>query len=171
MYNNNNNGYREALNPSGPAPQHFRSCEINIAGRLFLIKAGPYAKRTPNQFGVKMAAEITLPYDVSIPTEDYSIPNRDVLEIGLLKTYEAMLQGREVYVGCMGGIGRTGLFLAILAKVAGYKNPISYIRRNYNGSAVETNLQELYIHRFPVRKMRLLFWGMRARAALSNLFR
>ena len=41
----------------------------------------------------------------------------------------------------MGGWGRTGLFLALLAKVCGVENPVTYVRENYSPRAVETTDQ------------------------------
>jgi protein-tyrosine phosphatase len=69
------------------------------------------------------------------------------------------LTGKDVYIGCQGGWGRTGLFLALLAKTCGVENPIMYVRQNYARTAVETPAQEKYVRDFDVTPTRIwLFW-------------
>jgi protein-tyrosine phosphatase len=48
-----------------------------------------------------------------------------------------------VHVGCRAGIGRTGLFLACLARAAGVEgDPIAHVRAQYDPHAAETAAQE-----------------------------
>ena len=76
------------------------------------------------------------------------------------------LDGKEVYVGCMGGWGRTGLFLALLAKVCGEETPILYVRTHYTPRAVETREQQEYVDNFDVGALRRwLFWTTWTRRA------
>lgn len=59
---------------------------------------------------------------------------------------EIRFQKRNVYVGCVGGHGRTGTVLAIFAGLLGVtKDPISFIRKSYCINAVETFSQVKYI--------------------------
>lgn len=59
---------------------------------------------------------------------------------------EIRLQKRDVYVGCVGGHGRTGTVLSILAGLLGVsKDPVKFIRKNYCEKAVETVVQLEYI--------------------------
>lgn len=62
-----------------------------------------------------------------------------------IKTY---VGNKTTYVHCMGGHGRTGLILAILAYLSGAtkNNPIEWIREKYCDHAVETNSQISYIN-------------------------
>ena len=123
-------------------PTHF--------GKHFLVIGGPFVHANRNTFNVKMAAEINHRYDVSIPTQDYNVPPLNFLNIGLEATVDVILQGRPVYVGCMAGKGRTGLFLAILAKAFGIPNPVEYVRENYYAHAVETDRQYKFVMAYEV---------------------
>ncbi|MGZ7140838.1 phosphatase domain-containing putative toxin, partial [Streptococcus pyogenes] len=76
------------------------------------------------------AAEINAACSVDIPTRDFSIPNTTLMTDGLRQALALVLSGQPVYAGCMGGIGRTGLFLAILAKAWGIDNPVQFVRSN-----------------------------------------
>ncbi len=56
--------------------------------------------------------------------------------------------GKKVHAGCVGGHGRTGLFLAALVSVMmGEKNAIQYVRKHYCSSAVETTTQLKWLHK------------------------
>lgn len=123
---------------------------------------GPYRRSTPERrvVRVKMAAEINMDFDVSVPTADFSTPDPRVLEKGILDAITMAGKGNDVFVGCMGGIGRTGLFLAVLAKalleVGKIKNidPISYVRRTVNPHAVETAKQRDFVMHFDTSRIR-----------------
>ncbi len=57
-------------------------------------------------------------------------------------TWRQLAYGQKVHVGCIGGHGRTGLFLAALvAHVTGQSDAIHYVRENYCDHAVETKVQ------------------------------
>jgi hypothetical protein len=127
-------------------------------GRLIdtTVYGGPY-KQVPEFFwGVKMAEEINHPHMVDIPTRDFSVPEVSVLKAGIVKALMAMINEEDVYAGCMGGIGRTGIFLAALAKVqieyrkakhrpGRGEDPVLYVRKHFIPHAVETAQQEKYI--------------------------
>jgi len=130
----------------------------------FKITGGPYANYPgPHAaFGVCVRAEgvENLHKDVWLPIKDFQVPRDEMLVgIALKQTIVAALAGRDVYVGCMGGWGRTGLFLALLAKACGVANPIWYVRQMYSKHAVETPAQEKYVREFDVTAIRIwLFW-------------
>ena len=87
--------------------------------------------------------------DVHLPIRDFGVPASAVrVEDALRDTLMAALKGREVYVGCMGGWGRTGLFLALLAKACGVEDPVGFVRSNYSSRAVETDAQVDYVENF-----------------------
>jgi hypothetical protein len=103
---------------------------------------------------VKMAAEIEMPCTIDIPTKDFGVPDVVTFKRGLVKGISAIQLGLPLYVGCWGGIGRTGLYLAGMAKVmAGYRekmhrtrlDPLLYVRNQYMEDAVETRKQEQFI--------------------------
>ena len=127
-------------------------------GRLIdtTVYGGPY-RQVPELFwGVKMAEEIDHPHMVAVDTKDFSVPEVSDLKRGILKALMAMINEEDVYAGCMGGIGRTGIFLAALAKVqieyrrskhrAGRgEDPVLYVRKHFIPHAVETKQQEEFI--------------------------
>lgn len=115
-----------------------RDCKYTVFG-------GPYMERPVLMAGVKLAAEIRMACDVSIPTEDFQTPDLGALIEGLGKTIDLLVAGKPVYVGCMGGRGRTGLFLASLAKLWGIQSPVLYVRKNYFSQAVETQEQFRFV--------------------------
>lgn len=119
-------------------------------GKYFTVFGGPYRDRPANMRGVKMAREIKTGFDVSIPTDDYSTPDLKDLTTGLLEAVDLILSGQAVYVGCMGGFGRTGLFLAILAKAFRVKSPVPYVRRKYYPQAVETPEQYKFVTHYRI---------------------
>lgn len=89
--------------------------------------------------------------DAHLPIEDYGIPHDDIATRRVLvSTLEAAIGGRRVYVGCKGGLGRTGLFLALAAKSLGVSHPIEFIRNRYAVAAIETRQQEDYVTDFDV---------------------
>lgn len=115
----------------------------------FVVAGGPYRDKPAGYTGVKMAAEIHAPHAVSIPTQDFSTPDPVVMNRGLREAIELMNEGKPLYAGCAGGIGRTGLFLAVLAKAFGVNDPIKYVRAHYYAHAVETSAQMKYVEQFP----------------------
>ena len=87
-----------------------------------------------------------------MPIADFSVPADDAHVTAALKgVFRTLLRGQPVYVGCAGGWGRTGLMLALIAKVAGQEKPVAYVREHYTPRAVETAAQECYVASFDVR--------------------
>src|SRR5690606_26734740 len=92
---------------------------------------------------------------VLLPITDFSVPeNAADTDDALVAAFKAGIDGRPVYVGCMGGWGRTGLFLALMAKVAGEKDPVGYVRRWYTPHAVETKQQKAYVENYDMSWVR-----------------
>lgn len=142
----NNMMYRpfamEALKPLG-------MLTVSLFGEDITVVGGPYRARPANMYGVKMAAEINLPCDMDIPTEDFSTPDHDELLGGVMVTlFQHFVYGKPIYVGCMAGRGRTGLFMATLAHLCGENDPVGYVRANYYEHAVETKEQERFVRQF-----------------------
>lgn len=128
-------------------------------GHLF---GGPYRKFQPTRrlAGVKMAAEIDRAHDVSIPTQDFSVPAVKDMRYGLRAAVQAMKNGNDLYVGCMGGIGRTGLFIGCMIRLS-YdwdvyrgvepsfaKDAVAVARRLYMAHTIETAEQVNYVMNF-----------------------
>jgi hypothetical protein len=126
----------------------------------FNIHGGPFDKCPPpdKAFCVCVRAEraTALYKDVWLPIDDFEVPEngRGQVDLALRQTLEAALNGRDVYVGCMGGWGRTGLFLALLAKASGQADPVKYVRESYTPQAVETEAQRRFVADFDVDAVR-----------------
>jgi protein-tyrosine phosphatase len=83
-----------------------------------------------------------------IPVPDFGIPNNlDSWQDGLNQVVSAAENGKNVVVHCLAGIGRTGTFLACLAKetmdLEG-KEAIGWVRDSVKG-AMENSYQEDFV--------------------------
>ena len=137
-------------------------------GSEFRLYGGPYLRMPKGMVGVKMAAEINAPCVVDIPTRDYSTPGVQLMADGLYDTVAHILSGKPVYAGCMGGIGRTGLVLALVAKAWGVADPVAFVRKHYYAHAVETPEQMKYVANFEIdpRVTKMIRW-----AKFKNIFK
>lgn len=116
----------------------------------FTVFGGPYADRPVSMYGLKLAKEIDLPCDIDLPIIDFSVPKKAAMDAALAAAVDQITQGLPLYVGCMAGRGRTGLFLAVLAKAFGVKSPVPYVRRKYFEHAVESPEQYKFVTRYRV---------------------
>ena len=118
---------------------------------------GPYRERVPGTFGVRLTEnhQLDLPCDLHFPIRDYGVPDARSFEGLLISILEKAKAGRVVYVGCYGGIGRTGMVVAGLVRtlIAG-EDPIGWARQAYLSHAVETEQQERLITTFDVNRVR-----------------
>lgn len=81
-------------------------------------------------------------HDIKFEVSDMQVP-KDI------KNYRKLVEwtktqidaGKKVHAGCIGGHGRTGMFLAALVSLYGEKDAISYVRKNYCDRAVESKTQ------------------------------
>lgn len=136
--------------------------DLNLrTGKKYTIIGGPFTDQIKGTVGVKMAAEIKRNCDIDIPTRDFQTPNEKQLTEGLIIAINCITAGKPLYVGCMAGRGRTGLFLAILAKAFGEEKPVEYVRKNYYSHAVETDDQYAFVMNFPIpREVKSrLYWA------------
>lgn len=117
-----------------------------------VLFAGGYADRLPHTYGVCLEGRLRdRGYHDFLEWPDFSVPDNavDVLR-ACLAIEEQLRRGNAVYIGCMGGTGRTGTLLAILAKRAGIDDPINYVRQSYRPHAIETDEQEQYVQGWPL---------------------
>jgi hypothetical protein len=136
---------------------------LGFRGAYFGLQVigGPFDNFKPGvngDFGVCVRAEqVPSTAHVKVPIHDFRAPapdQTDEVDRALKSAFEAALTGKRVWVGCMGGWGRTGLFLALMAKVAGAEDPVGYVRRHYAPRAVETPDQLNYVKHFDVDELR-----------------
>ncbi|NIT54880.1 MAG: hypothetical protein GWN00_01130 [Aliifodinibius sp.] len=83
------------------------------------------------------------------PIKNYGVPGSKKNFDHLLKFLsDSILSGMDVFVGCIGGHGRTGLVLAALVNhMTGEVDAIRYVRENYCIKAVDNQKQEHWLHR------------------------
>jgi hypothetical protein len=100
---------------------------------------------------------------VLYPIVDMSVP-KDIEEFNQLLdwTIEQMRAKKKVHVGCIGGHGRTGTFLAALInRITGETDTITWLRKNYCTSAVESKEQIDWLHEhYGIKKVKATkSWG------------
>ena len=122
--------------------------------RVAYVMAGPTRELPEDRLLIRCAAEIPVEPSrmaVDIGTEDFQPFDPDKLTKELPNIIRLLKEDYRLYVGCMGGTGRTGTFLAILAgQHPGMNGPdaIKYIRAIYKSGAVETAEQALQVEQF-----------------------
>jgi protein-tyrosine phosphatase len=78
-----------------------------------------------------------------LPIPDFNVPSKEDLEEAIKKTVEHALIGKNILIHCHAGVGRTGLFVAFLAKrVLGLSGESAiHWTRKYIPHALETDEQ------------------------------
>lgn len=126
---------------------------LTVAGRAVTITGGPFDAIPDGAFGVCLepAAEKAWLAEVPLPTADFGLPDPEALRravAAVLAQLEAEPE-RPVHVGCRAGVGRTGLFMACLARAAGVEgDALDYVRRHYLPHAAETDAQQAMARSF-----------------------
>lgn len=121
--------------------------KLTVAGRAVTITGGPFDAIPDGAFGVCLepAAAKAWLADVALPTPDFGLPEPDALRdaVAAVLAQLATEPERPVHVGCRAGVGRTGLFLACLARAAGVEgDALDYVRAHYLPHAAETEAQQ-----------------------------
>ncbi|QXN72618.1 PTPc tyrosine phosphatase [Rhodobacter phage RcZahn] len=124
----------------------------------FTVHGGPFPNYVKGEdtFGLNLRAEKSHPCDAYLPITDFSVPTQTKEQVSatIALVLRNALSGKHVYVGCMGGWGRTGIALSIIAKVMGEADPVAYVRKHYSHRAVETEEQQAYVRDFDVTAIR-----------------
>lgn len=107
-------------------------------------------------FGVYLSTGwLPLCLGFTIPWTDFGMPkiSWDQVIHAAREAYSLAEQGWKVEVGCMGGHGRTGTFLAYLAVLSGVpaQDAVAYVRTNYCEHAIESDEQEFSVIQFDAR--------------------
>lgn len=84
---------------------------------------------------------------IHLPIPDFSIPDRAELDQAVEQAIDLAKQGKNIAVHCSAGIGRTGLFMAEMAKQAMGMPGEEAVRwvRKYVPHAVETEEQVRFV--------------------------
>jgi hypothetical protein len=120
-------------------------------GRTVRIHGGPIVRAgglTMHRLNLRAEAP-DLVAESFLPIKDYSVPDPVPAYRALERFLNQAIEDGEVFVGCAGGIGRTGLIMALCAKAAGDPNPIKTVRAQYKSHAVETMEQNGFVSGFP----------------------
>lgn len=139
--------------------------------KTYHLAAGPYSKKPRIAMGVKLAKEIDKPAWIKLDAPDFGLFDADACLAVAAETLHLLVNNVPVYVGCLGGIGRTGTFLAVLAKAAGAKDPVGYVREHYLRHAVETPAQERFVEELDVAPLSRMLRRWRWESLLGPLAR
>ena len=94
--------------------------KLKFNGHRVTVYGGPYHSKPDHVMGVRL--EIRTPADedtiASVDIPDFSVP-RSLPEFNgaLLTAITELQSGDPVWVGCMGGFGRTGMFMSALLQI------------------------------------------------------
>jgi hypothetical protein len=127
-------------------------------------------------YRVKCATEVAGVFDFEVPCEDFGVPKHWDMKDAVYAAIEAAFQGRPVFAGCMGGIGRTGTFLAVVLKVLcpeyGYETDgyVMAVRQLYLRNAVETQAQANLVSSIDVYDLRSKIKWLWLKAVIRNAF-
>lgn len=107
-------------------------------------------------FRVNLMSQSSLDCDMLIPIVDYSVPqNKEFFLTDMANVIEQVLLGEPVFIGCLGGRGRTGLVLASMAHLMGEIDPLVWLQINYMFDAPETEAQKLFVMSLPCGLLKL----------------
>jgi len=113
------------------------------------VHGGPITLAPEGMVAVNLRMEDISHGTTNFLIKDFGVPKRIRAAEFLERLVPVAIQKGEIYVGCAGGTGRTGLMLALLARIAGEEHPIPYVRANYKRHAVENAEQEDFVQTFP----------------------
>lgn len=109
----------------------------------------PYARDHEPQYGLYLDPRWQPPWHHDHLTwPDFGVPaDRAEVLARLTSLLDRARQGQSVEIGCLGGHGRTGTALALLAVLAGHPSDdaVAWVRTHYCPKAVETREQSAYI--------------------------
>lgn len=109
----------------------------------------PYAREQPPDFGLYLDRRWQPPWACEyLDWPDFGVPEEPSRVVAVLRSLlERAQAGERVEVGCLGGHGRTGTALAVLAVLCGHpaSEAVTWVRANYCSAAVETTEQEMFV--------------------------
>ena len=109
----------------------------------------PYSRARDPDYGLYFDSRWQPPWDHGhVDWPDFGLPADTEAAVQALKAVlERARSGQGIEVGCLGGHGRTGTALAVLAVLAGLPalDAVAWVRSSYCAKAVETPGQEAFI--------------------------
>lgn len=119
--------------------------------RAFYLYCGSFRDHLPSIKGIKLAPELNLAANYELPIVDFSIP--DIGEVLLLIDWidNNTNEDCELYLGCNGGYGRTGLIAAcvlVAFEEQTVTSAIETVRKLVHPHCIETQQQEKFVQDF-----------------------
>ncbi len=115
---------------------------LRLDGRDRIIQGGPFGAYEQPAIGVCLEVRSALAGQAALlfPVPDFGAPDLQAFAaaLGDLMTLMDKQPDLPIYIGCRAGIGRTGMMIAALAKIAGQDDPVAWTRAQYHPDAVET---------------------------------
>lgn len=131
------------FDPSGASLRHFKAENVSVV--VILNEEDEYRSITGRDIKalyMKEGMEV-----IHLPTRDFDVPPKEELTPAIEEAIEHARAGRNVAVHCHAGMGRTGMFVAIMAReVLGLsgREAVDWVRRYING-AIQTDGQETMV--------------------------
>lgn len=124
-----------------------------LDGRGVRVTGGPFDALPPGARGLCLEAGATRRSEAvwCLDIPDYGVPGAAALRDVLHPMLVAMRAAPDAayHSGCKAGLGRTGLALGCLARMARVEgDAMSWVRSNYHPHAIETAEQEDFVRRF-----------------------
>lgn len=114
------------------------------------LRREPVAAEEPPELGLYLAGRRPPPQSwdsVWLRWPDFRRPTDPATAVASLRLAHAAATDRRVEIACLGGRGRTGTAIAVLARLAGVPahEAVAWTRRHYRPDAVETPGQRRFV--------------------------
>lgn len=136
--------------------EEFKSVTCDMGAKVVQVFGGPYLDKPVDAVGIKLAAEIKASCHVALDIVDFNVPTQADARRAVVKALVLLDAHGDIYAGCMGGVGRTGLFLALMVKTLEDlpgTDAIQVVRDHFNIHAIETKEQEAFVIAFDTRRL------------------
>ncbi|MEO3473336.1 hypothetical protein AAFN86_15820 [Roseomonas sp. CAU 1739] len=125
-----------------------------VDGRPVRVTGGPFDALPDGARGLCLEAHsarvAAAEWRLDVP--DFGVPEAAALHAVLSAMLAAMRArpGDAYHIGCKAGLGRSGLAMACLARLAGAVegDPVAWLRARYLPEAIETEAQEAFVRGF-----------------------